>query len=72
VIQFYRESTLPPELATTEKYLQTAVLGLPQFRLRRWIITQEGWDDDDNYYIHIVSEGDSPESLKAEQTENSP
>jgi len=71
-IQFYRESTLPPEIAVGEKHLMTSVLGMHQFRLQRWILTKEGWDDDDNPYLHIVSEGSSPESLNSEQEERSP
>ncbi len=74
VIQFCREieSTLPPEIAAAEKHFQSTVFGLRQFRLRRWIMTEEGWDDDDNPYMRIVSEGNSPESFKDEQTPCSP
>ena len=60
------------ELASSEKYLQSAVLGTREFRLRRWVLTDEGWDDDDNPCLQILNEGDSIESLNAEETTNVP
>jgi hypothetical protein len=71
VIKFDRGSLLPPELANGENYLQSTVLGMPQFRLRRWMITEEGWDDADNFYTHILNEGNSKESFHAEQARSS-
>src|SRR5262245_58193288 len=48
VMQFYREITLPAELAAGEKSLQAAAFNLSPFRLRRWIITDEDWDENDD------------------------
>jgi hypothetical protein len=56
-VQFYRDAALPPELAAGEQYLLSAILTLPQFNLRRWIVTDEGWDDEDEPYVTILDEG---------------
>jgi hypothetical protein len=64
-IQFHRESALPSELANGGQRFQSAVLGLRQFTLRRWIITEEDWDDDDQPVVRILSEGNTRAGLDA-------
>jgi hypothetical protein len=66
-IQFYREGALPPELASGEQHLLSAVLAATQFILRRWLVTEEGWDDEDNPYVTILGEGTDAEGLRIER-----
>ena len=56
-VQFSRDRLAPPHIATGERTLLSLILAMPQFRLRRWIITSEGWDDDDQEFTQIVAEG---------------
>jgi hypothetical protein len=42
-IQFHRGIPPPREVAAGERWLREAVLRLEAFRLRRWLLTQEGW-----------------------------
>ncbi len=65
-IHFYREAPLPPELAKGEQHLVAAVLEMIPFRLRRWLVTEEGWTDDDEPFVHLLQEGSDAEGLSAE------
>jgi hypothetical protein len=62
-VQFYREASLPDWIAKADEQIVHALLAARQIRLRRWINTQEGWDDDDLPFVRIVGEGDKPEEL---------
>jgi hypothetical protein len=65
-VEFYREATPPPDIANAEAILRSHILNLPGFKLRRWITTSEGWDDDDKKFVDILSQGNSRETLIAE------
>jgi len=65
-IQFYREAPLPPELARGEQQLVAAVLDMPSFRLRRWLVTEEGWSDDDEPFVNLLREGGDASDLRVE------
>jgi hypothetical protein len=56
-IEFYRETQAPPEVIAGERAFRDAVLGCEHFKLRRWLLTTEGWDDTDNEYVQVVAEG---------------
>jgi hypothetical protein len=62
-VQFYREATLPSNLAEGERQLLDAIFNRPDFRLRRWISTSEDWDDDDKPTVRILSEGTDKATL---------
>jgi hypothetical protein len=65
-IHFRRGAALPPELARGERHLVAAVLELVQFRLRRWVATEEGWTDDDEPFVSLLREGNDAEGLRVE------
>jgi len=49
-----------------EQHLVAAVLKMTQFRLRRWLVTDEGWTDDDDPFVDLLREGSDAESLRVE------
>ena len=63
VVEFYREAAIPPELETGERQFCIAILETNEFIVRRWVITSEGWDDDDRRFLHVVGEGNSAYTL---------
>ena len=65
-VEFHRDSTPPPELVTAEGLLRSRILEITGFRLRRWVATSEGWDDDDKPFVRVLSEGTRRETLIAE------
>ena len=65
-ILFYRESALPPELATGEQHLVAAILEMTQFHLRRWVLTEEDYDDEDEPFVNLLREGRDAVSLRVE------
>jgi hypothetical protein len=69
-IQFDRDDSFldaqPAELVRGEQHLVAAVLEMPQFRLRRWLVTDEGWTDDDERFVDLLREGSDAESLRVE------
>ena len=65
-VHFYREAALPAELARGEQQLVAAVLEMIPFHLRRWLITEEGWTDDDEPFVTLLQEGNDAESLRGE------
>lgn len=65
-VEFRRESKSPPELVTAEHLLRSHILETPGFRLRRWVATSEGWDEDDKPFVRVLREGNSRETLIAE------
>lgn len=64
-VEFSRETPAPPHIAEGERMLLNLILALPRLRLRRWILTSEGYDDDDRYFAKIVAEGNTADSLIA-------
>ena len=48
--------------------MREAVLRLDPFRLRRWILTNEWWDDDDNARVEVLAEGTDPRPVSIEMT----
>jgi hypothetical protein len=64
-VMFFREAPAPPHIAAGERMLLDLILALPWLRLRRWILTSEGHDDDDRYFVKIVAEGNTANSLIA-------
>jgi hypothetical protein len=64
VLQFCRDIPPPPEVAAGERELREAVLRLDAFRLRRWILTNEWWDDDDSPRVEVLAEGTDPGRLR--------
>ena len=67
-VQFRREAPLPSDLAVGDEEFQAAILAIPEIRLRRWISTDEDWDDDDKKVVQVLGEGKNQETLKAYQT----
>jgi hypothetical protein len=65
-VEFHRDATALPELRAAEELLRSRILGLPGVKLRRWVITTEGWDDDDKPFVQVLSQGSSHETLIAE------
>ena len=69
-IQFCRDDPFrdgqPAELVRGEQHLVAAVLKMTQFRLRRWLVTDEGWTDDDDPFVDLLREGSDAESLRVE------
>jgi hypothetical protein len=63
---FFREAPAPPHIAAGERVLLNLILALPWLRLRRWILTSEGHDDDDRYFVKVVAEGNTAGSLIAQ------
>jgi len=63
-VQFHREAALPPDLAVGEQEFQVAALSRADIRLRRWIATDEDWDDDEKRVVQILAEGKDRETLK--------
>ena len=53
-------------LVAAEGHLRSHILDLSGFKLRRWIATSEGWDDDDKAFVRILNQGTSRETLIAE------
>lgn len=56
----------PVELVRGEQHLVAAVLRMTQFHLRRWLVTDEGWTDDDDPFVDLLREGSDAESLRVE------
>src|SRR6266566_7243321 len=65
-VEFYRETVPSPEIAAGEGLLRSKILDVPGLKLRRWVATSEGWDDDDKEFVRILSQGASRETLIAE------
>jgi pimeloyl-ACP methyl ester carboxylesterase len=65
VLQFCRHIPAPPEIAVGERALREAVLRLDPFRLRRWVLTNERWDDDENARVEVLAEGTDSRTLDA-------
>jgi hypothetical protein len=64
VVQFSREAPPPPEVAAGERELREALLRLEPFHLRRWMLTNEWWDDDDDFRVEVLAEGTDPLTLE--------
>jgi hypothetical protein len=60
-IEFAREAHMPKDFLADEKRILRAVLDR---EIRRWIVTVEGWDDEDRPMCDIVFEGEGAESLR--------
>jgi hypothetical protein len=63
-LQFHREIPPPPEVVAGERALREAVLRLEPLRLRRWIVTNEWWNDDDTARVDVLAEGTDPRTLE--------
>ncbi len=66
-IEIYHEASLPPDLAVGERQFLKEVLKLPGLNLRRWIVAEHGWDDEDNPSVQVLSEGQDRAGLYANQ-----
>lgn len=65
-ILFCREPAVPPELASGERHLVAAILEMTQFHLRRWLLTEEDYDDEDEPFVNLLREGSDAVSLRVE------
>src|SRR5436190_22358975 len=65
-VEFHREATPPPEVVAAERVLRSRMLDMPGFKLRRWVTTSEGWDDNNNRFVRVLSQGTGRETLLAE------
>ena len=66
-VLFRSEAPLPSDLAMGEREFQAAILAVPEVRLRRWLATDDDWDDDEKKIVRILGEGKNQETLKTYQ-----
>jgi hypothetical protein len=63
VVEFYHEAVPSQEIVDADERLRYALLHAPGLRIRRWVRTEEGWDDEDRPFLRVLDEGDGPDRL---------
>ena len=63
VVEFYHEAVPSQEIVDADERLRNALLHAPGLRIRRWVRTEEGWDDEDRPFVRVLDKGDGPDRL---------
>lgn len=63
-IEFYQEVAPSQDILDADERLRKALLNAPGIQVRRWVRTEEGWDHEDEPFVHVVDEGHGPDWLR--------
>jgi len=56
VVEFYQEAVPSQEIVDADERLRNALLHAPGLRVRRWVRTEEGWDDEDRPVARVLGD----------------
>jgi hypothetical protein len=54
---FRQEQSPPPQIIEANKRLVAQLVSSCGLRIRRWVYTLEGWDDEDRPFVRVLDEG---------------